>query len=225
MNFNSDSLLSPEKSFKRRLTCFTEELKEKLYTASFKDYLENQSANSLDDYFEKAGDFSVDDHMLYIDTKLYLPDDILTKVDRMTMAHSLEARVPFLDHRIVEFAATIPFELKLRGLTSKYILKKAVKDLLPQQIMRQRKQGFSIPIHSWFRDGQLKDYAEDMLLNPNDDYKEFFNMHIINEMWSSHQEKRVNFGHQLWALLVLQNWFSNDYEKKSTKSLHYYPIS
>ncbi len=92
---------------------------------------------------------------LFADLKLYLPGDLLTLTDRMSMAHSLEVRVPFLDHRLLEYAATIPPELKLRGMERKHILKRAVRDLLPPEILNRRKMGFSVPLTVWFR-GELR---------------------------------------------------------------------
>src|SRR6185295_18478956 len=100
----------------------------------------------------------------YMDTKSYLPNDILTKVDRMSMAHSIEVRVPLLDQKLVEFAATIPPELKLNGNTTKYIFKKAMEGILPAEILYRPKRGFAIPLSRWFR-GQLSTYVRDLLLS------------------------------------------------------------
>ena len=94
-------------------------------------------------FFERSGSRSLVDQFLYLDSKIYLPDDLLTKVDRMSMAHSLEVRVPLLDHKLAELAFSMPHSLKMKSRTTKYILKQAMRDLLPREILRQRKQGFS----------------------------------------------------------------------------------
>ena len=96
------------------------------------------------------------DKLLYLDSKTYLPSDILTKVDRMTMANSLEARVPLLDHKLIEFVQKIPAELKLKGIETKYIFKKAMEGIVPNEILYREKQGFGVPINEWIN-SQLKD--------------------------------------------------------------------
>src|SRR5205814_10229533 len=101
-------------------------------------------------------------HRHYLDAKTYLPVDILTKVDLMTMAHSIEARVPLLDHRLIEFVQTIPASLKLRGQETKYILKKAVHGLIPEQIINRPKHGFDVPIRKWLN-GELRELLYDTL--------------------------------------------------------------
>src|ERR1700692_3016733 len=100
----------------------------------------------------------------YSDLHGYLPLDILTKVDRMSMAHSIEARVPLLDHKMVEFAATVPADMRLRGVTTKYIFKQAMRGILPDEIIDRPKRGFAIPLGQWFR-GQLEGFASDLLLS------------------------------------------------------------
>src|SRR5436853_2542834 len=100
--------------------------------------------------------------MLYVDTKLWLPDDLLARGDKTSMANSLEARVPLLDHKVVEFAASLPPHLKLKGLTRKYLLKKVGRTLLPPQVIDRKKQGFPIPISAWLRT-EARSYVQDLL--------------------------------------------------------------
>lgn len=145
------------------------------------------------------------ERMLYADQRLYLPDDILFKVDRMSMAHSLEVRPPLLDHQLVEFAAALPYHEKVRGLTTKVIFKRAVRDLLPQALLRQRKQGFSMPIGRWLR-GSFGTAARDFLLHGPSRRRELWNLGFVEWMLDEHQAGRHDFGHRIWCLLVFEIW-------------------
>jgi asparagine synthase (glutamine-hydrolysing) len=136
--------------------------------------------------------------------KNYLPLDILTKVDRMSMAHSIEARVPLLDHKLVEFAATIPPEMNLRGDTTKAILKRAMKGILPDAIIDRPKRGFAIPLGYWFR-GKLGGYARDLLLGDRARQRGFFNPRSIENLVDRHQ-RGENLDLQLWTLISFELW-------------------
>jgi asparagine synthase (glutamine-hydrolysing) len=140
----------------------------------------------------------------YMDTKSYLPNDILTKVDRMSMAHSIEARVPLLDHKLVEFAATIPPELKLKGKTTKYIFKKAFEGILPKEILHRRKQGFAIPLGRWFR-GQLSLYVRDLLLSRKSLERGLFSKSYIERLIKMNDRGR-SLDLQLWTLITFELW-------------------
>jgi asparagine synthase (glutamine-hydrolysing) len=140
----------------------------------------------------------------YMDIKNYLPNDILTKVDRMSMAHSIEARVPLLDHKFVEFAATIPPELKLRGRTGKYIFKKAMAGILPEQILNRPKRGFAIPLGRWFR-GELSSYLHDLLLSPRSLQRGLFRKSYLERLISMNNRGR-SLDLQLWTLITFELW-------------------
>ncbi len=140
----------------------------------------------------------------YMDIRNYLPLDILTKVDRMSMAHSLEARVPFLDHKLVEYAATIPPEFKLRNGSTKYILKKAMRGILPDSLIDRRKQGFAVPLGSWFR-GDLTGFVHDLLLSDTSRARRIFNADYIEKLLGMHQRGR-NMDLQLWTLVSFELW-------------------
>ena len=145
--------------------------------------------------------------MLYTDVKTYLPGDILVKVDRMSMAHSLEVRAPLLDHRIVQFAASLPSAWKISGSTKKMILKKAFSRYLPETILHRRKHGFTVPLDDWFRN-DLRILGEESLLrySPLADY---FELPRMEEIWREHQQKRKNHGTLLWSLLSFSLWHRN----------------
>jgi asparagine synthase (glutamine-hydrolysing) len=140
---------------------------------------------------------------LYTDLKSYLVDDVLTKVDRMSMAASLEVRPPLLDHELVEYVARIPSHLKLRAFTSKHILKQAASRLLPPSIVHRRKSGFSMPVKNWLR-RDLKPLLMDTL--DGLDRQGLFNAPHIRTLVAEHEAMRANHSHTLWALLVLGVW-------------------
>ena len=142
--------------------------------------------------------------MLYTDIKTYLPDDILVKVDRMSMAHSLEVRAPFLDYRIIEFAAALPADFKIKGEQKKVLLKKAFSRLLPEHILQRKKHGFSVPLANWFR-ADIKPFAESALLE-TPALASFFDLGYIRKLWSEHQTGLRDHGTVLWSLLMFALW-------------------
>jgi asparagine synthase (glutamine-hydrolysing) len=142
---------------------------------------------------------------MFFDQQYYLPDDILYKVDRMSMAHSLEVRPPFLDHRIVEFAASLPEGLKIHGSQLKYILRQLMSDKLPQSILHRPKVGFDIPVHDWFR-GILKPLLLDTLTEQAVKDSKIFRWSGVEALINTHLERRANLGYQLWGLVTLFLW-------------------
>ena len=149
-----------------------------------------------------AGDYV--SALQYIDVETYLPDDILTKVDRASMLVSLESRVPLLDHKFMEFVATIPLSLKLRHGAGKYILKQAMADLLPPDILSRRKMGFGVPLASWFRH-ELRDMTRDLLLSPRARQRGLVRPAAVEELLRIHDEGR-DCSPRLWALVSLELW-------------------
>lgn len=166
----------------------------------------NFLAETYSSYYQRVKHVSELNQMLYVDTKVWLPDDLLIKADKMTMAASVELRVPFLDHRLVEFAARLPVNYKLRAHEGKYLLKKAMEPLLPREVIYRSKMGFSLPLADWFRDG-LYELAREMLLNSQSALSAYFNLHYIEHMLEQHRRGAADFSFQLWALLVLEYWF------------------
>jgi asparagine synthase (glutamine-hydrolysing) len=145
------------------------------------------------------------ERMQYLDTRLYLAEDILAKVDRTSMAVSLEVRAPFLDRRVAEFAASLPFEYKLRGRTSKYILKRAVRDLLPPFVTRRGKKGFGVPVAEWLK-GRLRPLARDLLSPARLARHGLFNAAYVARLQDEHERGRANHRKLLWTLLVFELW-------------------
>jgi asparagine synthase (glutamine-hydrolysing) len=142
---------------------------------------------------------------LLADQNYYLPDDILYKTDRMSMAHSLEVRPPFLDHRIVEFAASLPEKYKIHGFQQKYILKEAMRGKLPRMVIDRKKTGFDIPTHDWFR-GPLRQLLMDTLTPEAIGETGVFRASAIESLMRDHMERRINAGYHLWGLMTLFLW-------------------
>jgi len=140
----------------------------------------------------------------YMDIKHYLPLDIMTKVDRMSMAHSLEARSPLLDHKLVEFAATIPAEMKLHHGRSKHILKQAMQGFLPEGIINRKKQGFAVPLGHWFR-GEMNGFVRDIVLSPSSRARQIFDPDYIERLLLLHERGRP-LDAALWTLLSFELW-------------------
>ncbi|MFL6334321.1 MAG: asparagine synthase (glutamine-hydrolyzing) [Pyrinomonadaceae bacterium] len=145
------------------------------------------------------------DTLLYLDSKTYLPGDILTKVDRMSMAVSLEARVPLLDHRLIEFVSRIPAGLKLRGGETKHVFKRALAGLVPEEILHRPKQGFGVPIDRWIND-RLRERVRGTLEEPRTAQRGLFEQSYVRLLLDEHERGRRDHAHELWALFMLELW-------------------
>jgi asparagine synthase (glutamine-hydrolysing) len=152
--------------------------------------------------------------MQFLDINFYMAEDILTKVDRAAMAVSLETRAPFLDPRVAEFAASVPLEYKLKGNKGKYILKEAVKDMIPAAIINRPKKGFGIPIAEWLK-GRLNPLLHEMLSPMRLRDQGLFNSTYVETLISEHENGRASRHKELWTLLVFQLWFDNFLAGKS----------
>ncbi|MBN2206955.1 MAG: asparagine synthase (glutamine-hydrolyzing), partial [Candidatus Aminicenantes bacterium] len=183
--------------------------KARLYTPAFKDALggarDLRGREPFASLFGRLDGFDRINRELYLDLKTYLPDDILVKVDRMSMAVSLEARVPLLDHKVVEYAFALPGRWKVRGLTAKWLFKKTVERLLPRETIYKKKEGFSIPIKHWLgkelKELMLHYLSEDRLREGG-----LFEYPAVRRMIGLHLQGKENFSHELWSLLVFEIW-------------------
>jgi asparagine synthase (glutamine-hydrolysing) len=182
--------------------------KEELYTPEFRDLLEGYDGRKWllgeFDQVQKGGPDPLD-AVLALDVRSYLPYDLLVKMDIATMANSLEARSPFLDHKVMEFAARLPGRFKIRGATLKYLLRKVARDLLPPRVLQRRKMGFGVPVGQWMRD-EFRPMLEDVLLGPQARTRRYFHEAPLRRMVAAHVEGRQEHAFRLWALLWLELW-------------------
>jgi asparagine synthase (glutamine-hydrolysing) len=199
--FLEGSLLEPAAAHLFWNGAFTEEAKRGLYRAS-RYPAPGELMNTLPTEAFRAGDIN---RFLWLDQRYYLADDILYKCDRMSMAHSLEVRPPFLDHRIVEFAATLPEDFKIRGATLKFLLRRLMEKKLPPAVLSRRKEGFDIPAHRWFR-GPLKQMLMETLSRERVEETGLFQYAALDQARQAHFRRQANLGYPLWGLLILFLW-------------------
>ncbi len=199
------AMLEPARAFYRTNTFIDDDILDSLLSDKLK-----RACSGYDPgehtvrYWEKVRGADHVTSMLYTDLKTYLPGDILVKVDRMSMAHSLEVRAPFLDYRVIEFAATLPSSWKISGGDKKIILKNTFSRLLPETVLNRPKQGFTVPLAAWFR-CDLKALAEENLLcQPA--LAEYLSLAEVQRIWQEHQSAKADHGTLLWSLLMLAIW-------------------
>jgi asparagine synthase (glutamine-hydrolysing) len=208
--FLGNIALDPGARYIDNITYFNEEAKRVLFAPATLAALNGHRASGEFErlFNEPASPVSLD-HQLYLDSKTYLPGDILVKVDRMSMAHSIETRAPLLDHLLIEFAQKIPAALKLRqsanGLETKHIFKRAVADLVPAEIINRPKQGFDVPIRKWFN-GELRELLDDTLNSKSLRERGYFNVRAIQSIVAEHRRGTRDHARHLWGLLTLELW-------------------
>jgi len=178
-----------------------------------KPFLENLNVHHAEEWlvqrFTSAHAESFLDHTLFSDIHTYLPSDLLVKADRMSMAHSLESRSPFLDHELVEWAARLPAKYKVRGLGGKVLLRETFAGDLPDMVNKRGKLGFGIPISAWCR-GPLSDWLKEVLLNSTQPFNEWFNSDAIIRLLKEHEQGKEDHGKRLWALAILSAWCASE---------------
>jgi len=195
--FLQGSLLDPGRAHLYWNGTFSDEEKQELFRYADGTPLAGVLAN-----LRRGGDLG---RFLEFDQRYYLADDILYKVDRISMAHSLEVRPPFLDDRVVDFANRLPDDYRLRGSESKYLLRRLMQNKLPQSVLHRSKIGFDIPIHEWFR-GVLRPLLLETLSEEAVTASGLFRWPYVRKLLDDHLERRANLGYHLWGLLVLFLW-------------------
>ena len=185
---------------------FTEETKFRIYSAEMKSrYASIDATQYLSEIFIKSVAKNIVDRAIWTDLQTYLPECLIIKMEIASMANALEARAPFASHKLFELTASLPASWKIRGFTSKYIMKKTFHDLIPREIMHRKKKGFGIPVGKWFRD-DLKDYVRDILLSPKFVNRGYFDRKPLEEMVNEHISGTVDHGYRLWSLVMLEHW-------------------
>jgi asparagine synthase (glutamine-hydrolysing) len=187
--------------------------KGRLYSGDFRRQVNGYDALApFRDAYHACASADPLDRSMYVDARTYMIDDVLTKVDRMSMAVSLEAREPLLDHKLLEFAARVPASLKLKDGRSKYLLRRVLDRRVPRSIIERKKSGFAAPIGEWLR-GPLAAMANDLLLDGRLKSRGIFNDREINRLWREHRSRRADHEHRLWQLVMLELWFREFIDK------------
>ncbi len=197
----------PFDAYFHTVSLYSDYFLDSICTPDFKSLLNGYHSSSVTKkYYEKADSDHYLDKVLYTEIKTLLPDDYLVKVDRASMAHALEVRVPLLDHKFMEFTAKIPANIKLKGFTTKYILKKALESHLPDSILYRKKMGFEIPIDTWMRN-DLKQYVAQVLFSKNSFVSNIIKTEFLRQIWDQHQKGLRNYGSNLWLVFLLESWY------------------
>jgi len=201
--------VEPDEGFFRTNSFFERHLWDWLVVGEMREKTaEHDPATQTRTLYHEADSDEHLDKVLYTDLKSYLPGDILVKVDRMSMANSLETRAPLLDYRIVELAASMPAHLKLHGQKSKVILRQALAPLLPPDVFNRPKRGFDVPLATWLR-RDLKSLAESLLFNSRGGLAELFDLTRLHRLWIEHQNGERDYSSELWSCLVYELWWQS----------------
>ena len=219
-NYLHNVSLDPIDRYLDSVSIFTGLNKESLYTRDFRSRLgaDGYMAARFSEYVGNVKTGQPLDRLLYLDSKTYLPGDILTKVDRMSMAVSLEARVPLLDHKLIDFVTRIPASLKLTGLETKHLFKLAIKDLVPEEILNRPKQGFGVPIQEWINQ-QLRDRLRDTLREPRTRQRGYVEPAYLDVLLDEHERGRRDHSMALWALFMLELWHRQFFDSPRSSAI------
>jgi asparagine synthase (glutamine-hydrolysing) len=184
---------------------FGEETKRQLVGGDRTGQSEHQLNEMFRGHFKSVEKASRLNQMLYVDAKVWLPDDLLLKADKMTMANGLELRVPFLDHKLIEFAATLPGHSKLGPEGGKTLLRRAMRGVLPDKIIDRRKKGFPVPVSAWLRQ-PLRQFTRDTLLTRHSACSRYLEHRAVVSIVEEHEQGRVDRSQEIWMLLVFELW-------------------
>jgi asparagine synthase (glutamine-hydrolysing) len=185
---------------------FNGQFKNDLLSVRTKASIDNDSSRIFRHWLELNPQRDNLSSMLYLDTKIWLPDNLLMKGDKMTMAASIESRLPLLDYRLIEYAASIPSNIKLKPFQAKYLLKRAYADFLPRPILTRKKMGFNVPTGNWFREGQ-RHLITQLLLSERARSRGYLNNEFVASILRDHLEGRTQYSNQLFILASLELWF------------------
>jgi asparagine synthase (glutamine-hydrolysing) len=194
----------PSRKYERAITYFSDAAKESIYAASMRGHLARSSLDVLDNYFAQSS--TIPAGAAWADIHTYLPDDLLVKVDIASMARSLECRSPFLDHVLMEWAASLPESVKLQGNETKALLKQALEPYLPRDLLYRPKMGFGVPVDIWLRN-EMRDFAYDTLLTGPATQRGLFDPRAVRQLLDGHCHGKSPNAARIWALLMLELWF------------------
>jgi asparagine synthase (glutamine-hydrolysing) len=198
---------------------FTQEEKQKLFTEQAQSALTDaDSVQKILTYFEAHNVEDLVDRMLYTDLMTRIPDHLLPIVDRMSMAHSLETRPPLIDYKVVEYAAGIPANLKLKGTNLKYLLKKVAGRYLPRELIERQKQGFGFPLGPWMRT-DLRTFIYNLFAESRFIEHGLFNAGYVNRIIAEHMDGKADHNYRLWVLINLEIWYRLYFEGASVADL------
>ena len=203
----TEAHLSPVDRYLHWVGAFDPPDKQALYTEEFRRQVQNNdSAHWFREALNAEGPLDPVDAVQRADTLMYLPEDLLAKIDIATMANSLEARSPLLDHRLVEFCAALPSRYKLQGRTSKVLLRRLMQDRLPPEILTRSKMGFGVPVGEWLRN-ELRPLLEDTVLSQRALSRGYLRPEAVRALAEEHLSRRNDRTPQLWGLLMMEMWF------------------
>ena len=193
------------------LGAFTPQENKNIFSSEISNQINfNQSFSEISQFIEQTKNELLENRIIYLYLKQYLADDILIKADKASMAVSLEVRAPFMDYRLVEFINSLPYNLKLKGWTTKYALKELMKDKLPRNIVNRSKKGFGVPVAKWINN-ELKDFTFDLLNEQTIKKQGIFNYSEVKKILSEHLNKKADHRKKLWTLLMFQQWYRKWY--------------
>jgi len=192
-----------EERYLRWQGMFSEPMKDELLSGSFKREIGDLNSCSVIPVGSKGLDAI--DQILFTDTHFNLPNDLLVKMDIASMANSLEARSPLLDHKLVELVARLPSDMKINNFKLKFLLKELLKDQMPEKLIRKNKQGFAVPIGEWFR-GPMRDFLKTHLLSGEALKRDYFKISVVERMINLHLSRKADYAHHLWILLMFELW-------------------
>lgn len=199
--------LSKVERYFRWMGSVQDDSKTELYSPNFKSGIAaNAAIDTLAVWFAKANGAGIVDTSMFVDQMTYLPNDLLVKVDIASMANSLEARSPLLDHKVIEFAASLPQHIKLKSTETKSLLKRVAAKLVPAEVIYRKKMGFGVPIGHWFR-GEMKEFLRENLLSERFANRGLFKQDVIQRLVHEHTNSEKDHVWQLWTLLMLELWF------------------
>lgn len=199
---------TPERRYYNYICYFTTEQKQAIYTDEFWNRMKNSPTQDMfAELAEESGTNDYLDRTLYTDFNSYLPNALMAKVDIAAMANSLEGRSPLLDHEFIEMTAQIPSSLKIKNGETKYIFKKAMEGILPNEILYRPKMGFGVPLVHWFR-GELKDYMYDVIMNGQAIKRGYLEKSKVKKLLDTHANTDIDYANHIWALIMLEHWFN-----------------